>query len=231
MKRPVRVMLIEDSEDYRRVIACLLYQKSDIEVSREFGTSEIAIRTLQEMKPENKPDIILLDLNLPGLSGLDSIHELLQHAPESKIIILTQSDKEEDVLRGIQLGASGYILKSADLNMLIDGIHSVHSGGAIIDPSLAKFILVQLNDRLPDVESGATLTRREMEVLELVAEGLSQRKIASQLGISAFTVNEYVRNIYGKLDAQNAPSAVSKAYVSGVLFPKRRELSRQIAVS
>jgi DNA-binding NarL/FixJ family response regulator len=213
----IRIMLVEDFPDYRRGIACALDGRADMELASEFGTAEIALRSLREIEKKNAPDIILLDLNLPGMSGLDAILEFKQQAPDTKIIILTQSDKEADVLRAIRLGASGYMLKSTSIKQLTDGIQCVHKGGATLDPSLARFILSTLNKTLPKKPEETDLSKRELEIITLIAEGLAQKQIASQLQLSIYTVTEYIRKIYEKLQVPNAPSAISKAFRSGIL--------------
>jgi DNA-binding NarL/FixJ family response regulator len=211
-------MLIEDSEDYRKGIVFMLDGKPDMKVISQYSTAEIALRNLRETAKEMQPEIILLDLNLPGMSGLEAVPLIKQQAPEIKIIILTQSDKKADVLSAIRLGASGYLLKSASVSSLIEGIELVHSGGATLDTHLAGFILNALSQRLPDVMTpDAPLSKREREVLTLIAEGEAQKQIASQLDISTHTVSEYIHNIYSKLEVRNAPAAVSKAYRSGIL--------------
>lgn len=211
-------MLIEDSEVYRKGVVCALDGNPDIQVVSQYGTAEIALRNLQETAEKNLPDIILLNLNLPGMSGLDAVPLIKQQAPTVKIIILTQSDKETDVLNAIRLGASGCLLKSSSISSLTEGIELVHSGGATLDTHLAGFILNALSERLPEVTPDVPLSKRETEVLTLIAKGQSQKQIASQLDISTHTVSEYIHNIYSKLEVQNAPAAVAKAYRSGI-FP------------
>jgi DNA-binding NarL/FixJ family response regulator len=217
MKNTIRLMLIEDSEDYRKGIVCALDGNPDIKVISQYATAEIALRNLREAAGENLPNIILLDLNLPGMSGLEAVPLIKQQAPDIKIIILTQSDKEADVLSAICLGASGYLLKSTSISSLIDGIELVHSGGATMDKKLARLILNTLSERLPKVLPEVPLSKRETEVLTLIAEGCAQKQIASRLDISKYTVSEYIHNIYTKLEVQNAPAAVAKAYRSGIL--------------
>ena len=210
-------MLIEDHEKYRKGVVCALERKPNMEVVRQYGTAEIAVRDLKKMPEEDLPDIILLDLNLRGMSGLEALPLIRQNAPAVKIIILTQSDKDADVLRAIRLGASGYLLKSASVSSLIEGVELVHSGGATLDTHLAKFILNTISQRPPERAHGIEISKREMEVLALIAEGLLQKQIASRLDISAHTVNEHIQHIYSKLGVQNAPAAVAKAYRSGIL--------------
>lgn len=215
--KKIAITLVEDFPDYRKGIACILDGRNDMELISEFGTAEIALRSLQEGGKKNAPDIILLDLNLPGMTGLDALPLIQQEAPETKIIVLTQSDKEADILRAIRLGASGYLLKSTSIEQLINGILCVHKGGATLDQSLARFILDVLNKARPKKTEETGLSKREMEVLVLIAEGQAHKQIASQLELSIYTVTEYIQSIYKKLNVPNAPSAISKAYKSGIL--------------
>ena len=216
MTQKIKIMLVEDNPAYRKGIACALDGRSDMELISEFGTAEIALRSLENASAENIPDILLLDLNLPGMSGLDAIPEFKKHAPETKIIILTQSDKEADVLCAIKRGASGYLLKSASIDQLMSGIQSVHDGGATLDQDLARFVLDALNQTRPKESGEAGLSKRELEVLTLIAEGLAQKQIAAKMKISIYTVSEYIQKIYKKLDVPNAPAAVAKAYKTGL---------------
>ena len=129
MNEIIRVMLVEDNREYRKAISLALDEESEMELLAEYGTAEISLRSLLDPL-RAKPDIILLDLRLPGMSGLEALPYFREYSPESKIIIITQSDSEEDVLRAISLGASGYLLKSATLHEIADGIRSVMAGGA-----------------------------------------------------------------------------------------------------
>ena len=213
--KTIRVMLVEDNPDYRSVVELSLADEDDIELISQFGTSEIAIRSLSEADDKDLPDLILLDIRLPGMDGLGAIEEFRQSSPNAKIIILTQSSQEEDVLRAISLGASGYLLKSTTLDNLIDGIRTVANGGASLDAGVAKFILntlksIQTGEREDD-DSGL-LSERELQVLSLLAEGLAKKEIAKKLSISYATVDTHVGRIYQKLDVRNAPSAVNRAH-------------------
>jgi len=193
-------------------------EEKDLEILDQYGTTEIALRELQSLE-KPRPNIILLDLQLPGMGGLDSIRYFKEYAPKAKIVILTQSDQETDVLRAILLGASGYLLKSARVKEIVDGIRLVHRGGATLDPSVAKFLLPNLQSRLPQENLDIGLSDREMEILKLLSEGLVKKQIAQKLSIGYATVDTHVGHIYEKLHVNNAPSAVGKAYKLG-LFPK-----------
>lgn len=208
----LRIMLIEDSPAYRKGIACALEKQSDMELVGEFGTAEIALRSMST----EKPDLILLDLNLPGMSGLDSIPSIKVQAPKAKIIILTQSDKEADVIQAIELGASDYLLKASSIGQLIESIQHVRNGGATLDPSLARYILNALKQKKESTKSESSLSKRELEILKLIAEGFAQKQIAAELSISIYTVTEHIHNIYDKLNVPNAPAAVAKAYRAGL---------------
>ena len=169
------------------------------------------------LTPFNPPDLILLDLRLPGMDGLESLPWFQKAQPKAKIVILTQSNAESDVLKAIQLGAAGYLLKSSTADQLIDGIRSVIQGGATLDASIARFILDALQTTLPEEALEALLSKRQMEILALHADGLLKKEIADQLKISYSTVNTHVEHIYQKLGAANAPAAISKAYKKGIL--------------
>jgi DNA-binding NarL/FixJ family response regulator len=218
MKSKIRVMLVEDNPRYGEVVALALKQEPGIQLASQFGTAEIALRSLREQAGEPGPDLILLDLRLPGIDGLEALPQFLSLAPGAKIIILTQSDNEADVLRAISLGASGYLLKSSTVATIVDGIRTVMNGGASLDASVAQFILTTLKTRLPTESAGGLLTDRQMEILALLGEGLLKKEIAERLKISYATVDEHVAHIYERLGVRNAPAAVNQAHRLG-LFP------------
>ncbi len=214
MKKKIKIILVEDNLAYRKGIACTLERTSDMELIGEFGAVEFALNSLQDIPA---PHILLLDLNLPGMSGLESIPIFKELSPNTKVIILTQSDRETDVLRAIRSGASGYLLKSTSISQLIAGIQGVYLGGATLDPSVSRFILNTMQQIPAKVTMNTDLSKRELQILTLIAEGHVQKMIATQLKISIHTVSEYIHNIYNKLEVPNAPSAVSKAYKTGIL--------------
>ncbi len=124
MKRVIKVMLVEDHPEYRDVVELAMNREPDIELVSQFGTSERALRSFDDRRERQIPDIILLDLNLPGINGLDSIPFFRAATEDARIIILTQSDKEADVLRAITLGASGYLLKSSTVRQIYHSLHT-----------------------------------------------------------------------------------------------------------
>jgi DNA-binding NarL/FixJ family response regulator len=219
MKSKIRVMLVEDNPRYREVIALALKQEPGLQLASQYGTAEIALRSLRDGSSGDLPDLVLLDLRLPGMDGLEALPQFLAVAPQAKIMILTQSDHEADVLRAIALGASGYLLKSSTVTTITEGIRSVMNGGASLDAGVARFILNTLKTRLPTESAGELLTGRQMEILTLLGAGLVKKEIAERLKISYATVDEHVAHIYDRLGVRNAPAAVNKAHVLG-LFPR-----------
>jgi DNA-binding NarL/FixJ family response regulator len=212
-------MLVEDNPRYREVTALALKQEPGIQLASQFGTAEIALRSLREQSDGPRPDLILLDLRLPGMDGLEALPHFLSAAPGAKVMILTQSDNEADVLRAILLGASGYLLKSSKVTTIIDGIRTVMNGGASLDAGAARFIINTLKSRLPKGNAEGLLTDRQMEILTLLGEGLLKKEIAEHLKISYATVDEHVAHIYERLGVRNAPAAVNQAHFLG-LFPR-----------
>jgi DNA-binding NarL/FixJ family response regulator len=221
MNNPITVMLVEDNAEYRAVVNLALDDEKDIDLIAEFGTPEIALRGILD-KSIPEPDVILLDLRLPGMSGLDALPYFKEYTPHSKVIILTQSDEEADVLLAITLGASGYLLKSASIRDILSGIKTVVKGGATLDPSVAKFILENLQNRLPKEKVKIELSPRELEILDLLSQGFVKKQIAEQLDIGYSTVDTHVGHIYEKLQVKNAPAAVGKAFRMGI-FPKDKQ--------
>lgn len=205
-------MLVEDHPSYRESLALVFSKAEHIELTYEYGTAEQALHALQAASDGIAPDLILLDLNLPGLTGIEAIPRFKTHRAKTPIIILTQSDKETDILSAIHAGASGYLLKSSTRNQLIDAIELVMDGGAPIDPKVAKLILERMQHKAPEQSNEVGLSEREIEVLKLLGTGLLKKQIADQLDISTHTVGNHIRHIYEKLQVQNAPAAITEAY-------------------
>ncbi|MFC5051822.1 response regulator [Rubritalea spongiae] len=218
MEKLIEIMLVEDSPEYREVIKLAIYKEKDMRLKGVFGAAEVALTKLQNSSPVAQPDIILLDLSLPGISGLEAIHWIREYTPSSKIIILTQSDREADVLYALSHGASGYLMKASTVSQIIEGIRSVIAGHALIDGCLAKYLTKAIQGSTTEVSFDRPLSNRELEILGLLGEGLLKKEIADRLDIGFGTVATHIRHIYEKLQVENAPAAISKAYKGG-LFP------------
>ena len=214
MKQPIHIILIEDNPSYREVIGFTLADEPDLELIASYGAAEAALTALEN--ESNHPDLILLDIHLPGMSGVECIPLLRERCPNTRIIMLTQSNNEADVVQAIQLGAEGYLLKSSSIEEIIRGIQSVNAGEAFLDHGVAKFIVKAMHSRQAN-QIQIKLSAREKEILILLGEGFLKKQIADQLGIGFHTVGDHVKSIYHKLNVPNAPAAISKAYRSGIL--------------
>lgn len=218
--QPIRIILVEDSPAYQEVITFGLSDEPGIKVIDQFNTADAAIRYLRQLPANEQPDIVLLDLNLPGISGLDAIPHIKGCSPNTEIIVLTESEQEADILAAISSGAVGYLLKESSLDQITAGIRTVMTGGASLDPVMARYLLDNQRAYVPTNNEESLLSPRETEILTLLADGLPQKQIAEGLKISPKTVDFHVGHIYKKLNVQNAPSAVAKAFKTGI-FPRK----------
>ncbi|MGB1873588.1 MAG: response regulator [Akkermansiaceae bacterium] len=223
MQTTIRTIIVEDHPDYREGVRFAMETEPDIELYATFGTAERALQSIRKAAEDSEPqpDIILLDLQLPGMSGLEAIPLFREHSPQSHLIVLSQSEKEADVLRAISSGASGYLLKNSPLSKITEGIRTVMQGGASLDASVARHILDSLQAQHTPLETiNKKLTKREMQILELVSRGMVKKEISDELKIAMPTVATHVRHIYEKLGVSNAPSAINKAHRAGLLPPE-----------
>jgi len=218
---PIRIILIEDNHEYRRAISIALSRTDNYQLIAKYGTAEQALRELQNNHQLNNIDIILLDLNLPNLSGIDSIEWIRQYAPNTRIIILTQSDRKEDVIAAIKKGATGYLLKSSNIRQIKDAINTALEGGASLDGKITHHLMDQILEFSPSLVVHEDLSERELQVLQLLSQGDTKKEIGDSLNISPHTVATHVKNIYIKLGVLNGPAAISKAYEAGILPLKK----------
>lgn len=217
MNKPIKIMLVEDHPQYRETIAFAMELVDDIELISQFGTAEQALSSFQSMETRKEYDLILLDLNLPGLSGIQALPFFRSAAPETKVIILTQSNREADVFQAIRNGAAGYLLKSSSMEQISDAIRKAMQGGAPLDGKVAMHILKFLQHAPPAENQGIELSKREHEILTLLSEGLIKKEIAGKLNISVNTVVTHIAHIYEKLEVNTATAAVGKAYRTGLI--------------
>lgn len=215
--KKTNIMLVEDNPDYRQAVSLALADESWIENMRIFGAAEVALRALQTGQQEPAPGIILLDIGLPGLSGVEVIRDFQSLCPQAQIIMLTQSRDQADVIEAIRQGAAGYLLKSASMDQLIEGIRTVMEGGTPLEPSVARHLIDAISGQRHQVADGIELSPRELEVLRLMGEGMLKKQIADVLKISEHTVAFHVKHVYQKLDVNNSPAAIDKAHRAGIL--------------
>jgi DNA-binding NarL/FixJ family response regulator len=210
----IKVMLVDDQNLVRKGVRSLLELSEEIEVIAEASDGAEAIR----MIPQVAPDVVLLDMRMPGLSGLDVLKELSQNDTLPPTIILTTFDDDELVLGGIKSGAKGYLLKDVALADLVNAIKTVAEGGSIVKPAVTQRLLKGLENLQNDFSSldrPDPLTDRETEILRLMAGGYSNKEIASSLGVAEGTVKNHVSNILSKMGVRDRTRAVLKAFELG----------------
>jgi len=212
--------IIEDNAAFRSNLTEVFNETKNIKVKQDFSSCEEAISHLPEA--EIPPQLILLDLSLPGISGIEGLERIKSTNSEIKIIVLTGSDQKKDVFNAISLGAAGYLLKNTPIDQIISGVEDVISGGASLDPHIASMVLgafsdikKKSSDKKQANEHG--LTNREVEVLELLAEGKSIKEISGMIHLSSHTIKFHVANTYKKLNVQSQAGAVAKGIRDGII--------------
>jgi len=208
MNNPVEIIIIEDNELLRDSLKEAINKSSIIKCKSTFSSGEAALDFIG--KEELVPEIILLDIGLPGINGIDLIPEIRKLTPASKIIILTIHDDDENVFNAICSGASGYLLKDLSADNIVNSINEVMNGGAPMNSHIAKKVLNMFRDQ--NIKSdGYDLSEREKEILSHLVDGLSKKQIADKIFLSHHTVDSHIRNIYAKLEVHSRSSAISKA--------------------
>jgi DNA-binding NarL/FixJ family response regulator len=210
---PIDIWLIEDNHRYRKTIAGLMGHAEGIQCSHAMATCEEAI---QLAKKEPPPHVILLDIGLPGMNGIQGIEIFKSLLPSTHIIILTIYDDNNKVLDAICAGASGYLLKDSSPEKIMDAIQEVMAGGAPMNMQIAYKVLEMFRNRHPQ-KPDYGLTEREKEILQHMITGLTKQQIAEKLFLSFHTVNTHIKNIYNKLHVNTRSGAVSKVYKENIL--------------
>lgn len=205
----IRILVVDDHPVVREGLVASLEDEPEFEVVGEAGSAKEAM----SMVAARKPDIILLDLELPEVTGLEAIPTLIAAHSASKVLILTAYDTDERVLGALRAGARGYLLKGASLEEIARAIRAVHAGESYLEPRIASKVLTQLGPR----KRPTALSEREREVLRKIAGGHSNKQIAQALGITERTVKFHVTSIRNKLGAENRAQAVALAAQRGLL--------------
>jgi DNA-binding NarL/FixJ family response regulator len=213
----IRVLVADDHALYRRGLEMVLSAEPDIEIVGEAGDGAEAIARAEELLP----DVVLMDIRMPRRSGIEACTAIKEVVPSTKIVILTISDEESDLFRAVRAGANGYLLKDVPGEEIADGIRAVYGGQSLISPSMAgallsEFASLSQGDNRPHVPA-PRLTDRELQVLRLMARGMGNRDIASELFISDNTVKNHVRNILEKLQLHSRMEAVVYAVREKIL--------------
>ena len=210
----IRVMLVDDQNLVRKGVRSLLELSPEIEVVAEASDGVEALRLI----PAAAPDVMLLDMRMPEMSGLDVLRTLSQAGTLPPTIILTTFDDDELVLAGIQAGARGYLLKDVALDELVRAIRTVAEGGSIVKPAVTQRLLKGLENlktEFSSLDRPDPLTERETEILRLMAGGYSNKEIANSLGVAEGTIKNHVSNILSKMGVRDRTRAVLKAFELG----------------
>ena len=218
MANPIRVLLVDDQKLMREGLRVLLELESGIEVAGEAADGQQALEGYAALQP----DVVLMDVRMPVMDGVQATWRLRERWPQARIIILTTFDDDEYVFEGLRAGAQGYLLKDVSGQELAQAIRAVAGGGALIEPSVARKVLNEFarlappartpQDSLPD-----PLTEREQEILQWLAKGLSNREIASRTSLAEGTVKNYVTSILQKMDARDRTQAALRARQLGLI--------------
>ncbi|MFC5050135.1 response regulator [Rubritalea spongiae] len=209
---PIDIWIVEDDAGYRRTLQRLLERESEIICNRVFDS---CAPLLEAIESSALPDLILMDLGLPGMGGVEGIGRLSVAAPDVAVVVLTVFSEKEKVLDALDAGAAGYLLKSATPREIVRGLKEVFEGGAALSPAIAKTVMQEV--RSVNLDDPFSLSEREVEVLSLLADGLALKQIADALSVSSNTVNFHTKNLYKKLEVQSQSGAVAKAFRAGLL--------------
>ena len=197
---PIRVLVCDDHDLFRKGLRMVLEAEEDIVVVSEAADGEQAVARVEELAP----DVVLMDVRMPRLGGIDATRIIRQLFPTTRIIVLTVSDEEDDLYGAVKAGANGYLLKEVSIEEVADAVRAVYAGQSLISPSLASKLLNEFEGQVGTLKeavhgSGPRLSEREVEILKMIALGLGNHEVAERLGMSENTVRNHVANILVKL--------------------------------
>lgn len=202
----IRVAIVEDDEQVRENLARLIGEAKGFECVATFSSGEQAL----EAWPRRVPDVVVMDINLPGISGVECVRQLKSRLPDLHIVMLTVYDDSERIFQALQMGASGYLLKRSTAEEILHAIADVHGGGAPMSSYIARKVVQSFRGQGPSDRPAEDLSKRETDVLEYVSRGYTNKEIAEALGLSAETVRGYLKTIYSKLHVRSRTEAAMK---------------------
>jgi DNA-binding NarL/FixJ family response regulator len=203
---PITVSIVEDNEQLRGTLARVLNRADGFRCVSQYGDAESALEGL----PKDHPEVVLMDINLPGLNGVECTRQLKQALPRVSIIMLTVYEDTENIFNALAAGASGYLLKRTKSGELLEAIREVHRGGSPMTTHIARKVVQSFQKVGPSPQPTENLSQREQEVLDCLSHGFLYKEIAEKLGISYETVHTYIRRIYEKLQVRTRTEAVAK---------------------
>ncbi len=209
MKKITTVSIVDDEADLREHIAGYLAAAGDIRCKSAYASAEEALEHL----PQDKPDVILMDINLGGMDGIECVRRLKALMPDAQVLMLTVFEDTEKIFRALSAGASGYLLKRMSPKKLIEAITEVREGGSPMSAPIARKVVQSFQSARGPGNESAALSQRELSVINGLAQGLAYKQIADELGVSIHTVRNYIRRIYEKLHVQSRTEAVAKFFL------------------
>ncbi|HZQ46375.1 MAG TPA: response regulator transcription factor [Verrucomicrobiae bacterium] len=202
-----KVSIVEDNEQLRSTLVKLINREAEYQCVSHYGDAESALAGL----PNDKPDVVLMDINLPGINGVECVRRLKQILPQTLAMMLTAYEDTENIFNALAAGASGYLLKRAPRAELLEAIREVRNGGSPMTPHIARLVVQSFQKPASaSVPATENLSTREQEVLDCLSKGFLYKEIAEKLGISYETVHTYIRRIYEKLQVRTRTEAVAK---------------------
>jgi DNA-binding NarL/FixJ family response regulator len=214
----IRISIVEDNAKLRRRLAALLNDTTDLCCHSVFASAEEALLRV----PVDAPEIVLMDIRLPGINGIECVARLVERLPKLRIIMLTAFEDSDDIFRSLAAGAHGYLLKSTTPDQLLDAIREVAAGGSPISGSVARKIIGFFHAKPTEPDAVTALAAREREVLKLLADGCPYKEIAGTMNLSLGTVRTYIERIYEKLHVHSRTEAVVKYLSQSAPKPPHR---------
>jgi DNA-binding NarL/FixJ family response regulator len=202
----VAVSIVEDDPQARQILAGWIGRAAGFRLAGDWGDAESALKLL----PEKKPDVVLMDINLPGMNGVEAVRRLKSALPATQFVMLTVYEDADHIYNALSAGATGYLLKQTPREELLSALTDVHRGGSPMTSNIARKVVQSFKQASAPVPPGHELSPREQEVLELLARGYLYKEIAERLNISVPTVNTYIRRMYEKLHVRSRAQAVAK---------------------
>src|SRR6185369_1457132 len=203
----ITVAIVEDLDEVRDGLKNFLSLSKEFAVLDVFKTAEEALYEI----PKLKPDIVIMDISLPGMNGIECILQVKDHSPTTQFMMFTVYENDEKVFEALKAGASGYLLKNTGLVQLVESLKALYDGGSIMNANIARKLVTLFRNNQKQTETIEVLSTRENEILQLLTKGLLYKEIADQLSISVATVRQHIHHIYEKLHVQNRTEAINKA--------------------
>jgi RNA polymerase sigma factor (sigma-70 family) len=203
---PITVSIVEDNDKLRGTLARMIDRSEGFRCLSQYASAEDALKGL----PQVRPNVVLMDINLPGINGVECVRQLKPLLPETQILMLTVYEDTENIFNALAAGAGGYLLKRTTSKELLEAIKAVHGGGSPMTMHIARKVVQSFQQTAASAQATENLSEREQQVLDLLSQGLIYKEISDKIGVSYETVHTYVRRIYEKLQVRTRTEAVAK---------------------